>query len=61
MTAETAYNVIQALPQTELPRLFKMLGVDGVKEEPKPKKKPLMSDADATEILIKNLNKSCKL
>ena len=27
MKAETAYNVIQALPQQEVERLYKMLGV----------------------------------
>lgn len=55
MTAETAYHVIQALPKKELPRLYKMLGVD-VQEE-RPRKKPLLTDAAATEYLLKKLRK----
>lgn len=27
MTAETVYNVIQALPEEEIPKLYKLLGV----------------------------------
>ena len=41
MQAETAYNVIQALPQEELDRLYGMLGVTppNIKEKQKKKKK----------------------
>ncbi len=56
MTAETAYHVIQALPSKELPRLYKMLGVDVPEKKPKQKRKPLLSDAAATEYLLKKLN-----
>ena len=56
MKAETAYNVILALPEREIPRLYKMLGVE-VKIKPEPKRKPLMTDAEATEYLIKNFNR----
>ncbi|NHN25241.1 hypothetical protein FIA58_006075 [Flavobacterium jejuense] len=57
MKAETAYNVIQALPQQEVERLYKMLGVVTATFTPvkKSKKKPLLSDAEATEYLLKKL------
>ncbi len=56
MTAETAYHVIQALPKKEVPRLYKMLGVkmQKAKEEVK---KPLITDAEATEYLLKKYRK----
>ncbi|CAA0253469.1 hypothetical protein R5N98_02855 [Tenacibaculum maritimum] len=58
MTAETAYNVIQALPKKEMPRLFKMLGVSISKQEDeKPIKKSLITDAEATEYLLRKLKK----
>lgn len=57
MKAETAYNVIQALPQQEVERLYKMLGVVTATftTTKKLKKKPLLSDAEATEYLLKKL------
>lgn len=57
MKAETAYNVIQALPQQEVERLYKMLGVVTAtfSTTKKPKNKPLLSDAEATEYLLKKL------
>ena len=58
MTAETAYNVIQALPKKEMPRLFKMLKVKSVIKIVKPKEKePLITDAQATEYLLRKLYK----
>lgn len=57
MTAETAYHVIQALPKEELPRLYKMLGVGMPKPAKEQKKKPLLTDAAATEYLLKKLRK----
>ena len=59
MKAETAYHVIQALPETEVARLYQMLGVQSpLNAKPiKPKKKPLISDAEATEYLLKKLKR----
>ena len=60
MKAETAYHVIQALPETEVARLYQMLGVQSplLNAEPKKtKKKPLISDAEATEYLLRKLRK----
>ena len=51
MTAETAYNVIQALPRKEKPRLYRMLGVPV--PEVRLKKKPIITKADAMEIALK--------
>lgn len=53
MKAETAYNVIQALPEKEYKRLKQMLEV--TPKAKKPKKKPLITDAQAMEYLIKKL------
>ena len=38
MKAETAYHVIQALPETEVARLYQMLGVQSPLLNAKPKK-----------------------
>lgn len=59
MKAETAYNVIQALPQQEVERLYKMLNVvsNTFATTKKSKKKPLISDAEATEYLLRKLKK----
>lgn len=59
MKAETAYQVIQALPEKEVNRLFQMLGVQSatLPNKNKSKKKPLLSDAEATEYLLKKLKK----
>lgn len=59
MKAETAYHVIQALPETEVARLYQMLGVQlPLNTKPKKtKKKPLISDAEATEYLLRKLRK----
>ena len=56
MKAETAYHVIQALPETEVARLYQMLGVQ-LPLNTKTKKKPLISDAEATEYLLRKLRK----
>jgi len=57
MKAETAYNVIEALDPIEKKRLFKMLGVDQPKVRIYKKRKPLLSDAEATEYLLRRLKK----
>ena len=54
MKAETAYNVIQALPKEELPRLYKLLGLSPAKETQTKKvitKVKPISDAVAKEFL----------
>ncbi len=60
MKAETAYQVIQALPEKEVARLYTMLGVQSA-SIPKPKlatkKKVLISDAEATEYLLRKLRR----
>ena len=57
MKAETAYSVIQALPESEVARLYQMLGVQSpfLSKQSKSKKKPLISDAEATEYLLRKL------
>ena len=50
MKAETALNVIEALPEKELNRLMVMLGVR--KAESKPKKRKLLTKTEATEWLL---------
>ena len=59
MKAETAYSVIQALPKTEVARLYQMLGVQSPiqPKQNKSKKKPLLSDAEATEYLLRKLRR----
>lgn len=59
MLAETAYQVIQALPESEVARLYQMLGVysANVVKATKSKKKQLISDAEATEYLLRKLKK----
>ena len=59
MKAETAYHVIQALPETEVARLYQMLGVQSpLNSKPKKsQKKPLISDAEATEYLLRKLRR----
>jgi len=59
MKAETAYSVIQALPETEVARLYQMLGVQSPiqPKQNKSKKKPLLSDAEATEYLLRKLRR----
>ncbi|WP_286914792.1 hypothetical protein [Flavobacterium sp. UBA4197] len=47
MQAETAYNVIQALPQEELQRLFAMLHVTPEKKPEKKRKKKLSAVQEA--------------
>ncbi|WP_435263884.1 hypothetical protein [Tenacibaculum sp. nBUS_03] len=56
MKAETAYNVIQALPKEELPRLYKMLGVNVPSEKrvrARKKKQPLITNAEAYEYVLR--------
>lgn len=57
MKAETAYHVIQALPEMEVARLYQMLGVHpaNVVKSTKSNKKPLISDAEATEYILRKL------
>ena len=64
MIAETAFNVFSELSESEKQRFFKMCGVIGPKSK-KPKKKPILSDTEAREMILqmlrrtqtKNLNK----
>lgn len=58
MKAETAYQVIQALPEAEVARLYTMLGVQSAlinKPKISTKKRTIISDAEATEYLLKKL------
>ena len=59
MRAETVYTILQALPETDVARLYKMLGVQSpLHSKPnKSKKKPLISDAEATEYLLRKLKR----
>ena len=59
MRAETVYTILQALPETEVARLYKMLGVQSptLPNKNKSKKKPLISDAEATEYLLRKLKR----
>ncbi len=59
MRAETVYTILQALPETEVARFYKMLGVQSpLNAKPnRSKKKPLISDAEATEYLLRKLRK----
>ena len=59
MKAETPYNVIQALPESEVARLYQMLGVQPIlKSKPKKHtKSPLITDAEATEYLLRKLKR----
>lgn len=59
MKAETAYSVIQALPESEVARLYQMLGVQSPfqSKQSKSKKKSLISDAEATEYLLRKLKR----
>lgn len=59
MKAETAYHVIQALPESEVARLYKMLGVQSPlhSKTNKSKRKSLITDAEATEYLLKKLKR----
>lgn len=52
LTAETAINIVEALPEKEVKRFYKMLGVVPAKPK-KPKRKAIITDAEATEYLIK--------
>ena len=55
MTAEMAYLIIEhSLPQGELDKFIEMLSRLKTQPEDRPVKKPLMSDAQAIEILLKN-------
>lgn len=59
LKAETPYNIIQALSESEVARLYQMLGVQSnLKSKPKEnKKKPLITDAEATEYLLRKLKR----
>lgn len=50
MKAETALNVIEALSESELKRLHSMLGI--TKEPKAPKKKLLITEAQAIEYIL---------
>jgi len=58
MKAETAYNVIQALPESEVKRLHTMLGLQPKERiQKKPKNPPLVSKTEVREYLLKKLSK----
>ncbi|MBC8753988.1 hypothetical protein H2O64_04850 [Kordia sp. YSTF-M3] len=52
MKAATAYNVIQALSKDELPKLYKMLGVQQPKQKRTSKKNKLVTLAQATDDIL---------
>lgn len=54
MMAETAYNVIQALPEAEKLRLYSMLKLESKEVPPKPKKDDgHWTNAQAKEYILK--------
>jgi hypothetical protein len=53
MQAETAYNVIQALPESEKLRLYAMLEKDKKPVPVKTKKSNVWSVAECTEVVLK--------
>jgi len=60
MLAETAYHVIEALDDKERFRLYAMLGVQSAlikKNKTSTKKKSILSDAEATEYLLRKFKK----
>ena len=59
LKAETPYNIIQTLSESEVARLYQMLGVQPtLNSKPKQnKKKPLITDAEATEYLLRKLKR----
>ena len=59
LKAETLYNIMQTLSESEVARLYQMLGVQSPfqPKQNKSKKKPLISDAEATEYLLRKLRK----
>nr|WP_315144177.1 hypothetical protein [uncultured Flavobacterium sp.] len=60
MLAETAYHVIEALDDKERCRLYAMLGVQSAlikKNKTSTKKKSILSDAEATEYLLRKFKK----
>ncbi|WP_396147838.1 hypothetical protein [Flavobacterium sp.] len=59
MKAETAYQVILALPESEVSRLYQLLGVHSanVVNKTKSKKKEIISDAEATEYILRKLRR----
>ncbi len=60
MIAETAYNVIQALPANELSRLYGMLGVVEAGKEPRRRgrrKAKEINRAEVRERLVKSLTR----
>lgn len=59
LKAETPYNIIQALSESEVVRLYQMLGVQPtLKSKPtQNKKKSIITDAEATEYLLRKLKR----
>ncbi|WP_405301183.1 hypothetical protein [Kordia sp.] len=64
MTAVTVYNVIKALPQEEMPKLYKLLGIN-ITTEAQPlktvKKTKPIADTVAEEFLRANVFRSKKV
>jgi len=52
LKAATAYNVIQALSKDELPKLYKMLGVQQPKQKRTSKKNKLVTIEQATDDIL---------
>ncbi len=64
MLAETAYQVIEALNEKEKSRLYAMLGVQSAlvnTTKTSTKKKTILSDAEATEYLIRKLKSTPRM
>lgn len=57
MKAETAYQVIKALSSSETKRLYRMLGIQVSLPKKAPLKKPLLTDAEAVDFLLRKLKK----
>ncbi|MDB0602129.1 hypothetical protein PL373_13420 [Tenacibaculum maritimum] len=59
MKAETVYNVIQALPEEEIPKLFKLLGVSvpAIKNDKSKRKKIITVEEAMDDLLATHFNK----
>lgn len=58
MKAETVYNVFQELSPDEKKRFFNLCGVDMPKAEKSKKKRPIVTDEEATETLLKRIQRA---
>lgn len=60
MTAETVFNVFEALPELEKQRLLKMISVKPIEPKTTTKKPPIITDSEARDIIYKVFSKACK-